>query len=58
VLCARAGFQVVPFPVDVQVAAGRACTMLDLRPDAYYLRQTDTALRAWYGFLFYQLLGR
>ena len=58
VLCARAGFQVVPFPVDVRVSAGRACTILDLLPEANSLRQTALALREWYGFLLYQLVGR
>ena len=58
VLFARAGFQVVPFPVDCRVSAGRACTILDLLPDANSLRKTETALREWYGFLFYQLVGR
>ena len=58
VLCARAGFQVVPFPVDFRVSTGRAFTMLDLLPDADSLRKTETALREWYGFLFYQLVGQ
>jgi len=58
VLCARVGFQAVPFPVDVQVAVGRACTLLDLMPTAGSLSQTATALRAWYGWLFYQLVRR
>ena len=67
-LCARAGFPVVPFPVvpfpavpfpaDVRVSAGRACTLLDLLPDAHTLRQTALALREWYGFLLYQLVER
>jgi uncharacterized SAM-binding protein YcdF (DUF218 family) len=57
-LCARAGFQVVPFPVDFRVSAGRAFTMLDLLPTANSLSQTETALRAWYGCLSYQLVGR
>jgi len=58
VLLTRAGFQVVPFPVDVQVSVGRACTLLDLLPDANSLSQTAIALREWYGWLFYQLVGR
>jgi len=58
VLCTRAGFQVVPFPVDVQVSVGRACTMLDLLPEADSLSKTATALREWYGWLFYHLVGR
>jgi len=58
VLFARAGFQVVPFPVDFQVPVGHAFTMLDLMPTASSLNQTETALREWYGLLFYQLVGR
>jgi len=58
VLCARAGFQVLPFPVDFHVSVGRAFTILDLLPTASSLSQTETALRAWYGFLYYQLVGR
>ena len=58
VLFARAGFQVVPFPVDFQVSVGRAFTILDLLPNAGSLSQTETALREWYGWLFYQLVGR
>ena len=57
-LFARAGFQVAPFPVDVQVAVGRACTTLDLLPDAGSLSKTETALREWYGFLYYQRVKR
>jgi len=57
-LCARAGFQVVPFPVNVQVAVDRACTIRDLRPDAGSLSQTAIALREWYGWLFYQRVRR
>jgi uncharacterized SAM-binding protein YcdF (DUF218 family) len=57
-LFTRAGFQVVPFPVDFRVSVGRAFTMLDLLPDADSLRKTETALREWYGWLFYQLVRR
>ena len=57
VLCARAGFPVVPFPVDFRVSAGRVFTILDLLPEADSLRQTELALREWYGFLYYQLVG-
>ena len=57
-LFARAGFQVVPFPVDFRVSAGRAFTILDLLPTADSLSKTETALREWYGFLYYQLVGR
>ena len=58
VLCAPAGFQVVPFPVDFQVSVGRACTLLDLMPNAGSLSKTETALREWYGWLFSQLVRR
>jgi len=58
VLCARAGFQVLPFPVDFHVSVGRAFTILDLLPTASSLSQTEIALRELYGFLFSQLVGR
>ena len=57
-LFAHAGFQVVPFPVDFQVSVGRTFTMLDLLPNADSLRKTETALREWYGWLFYHMVGR
>jgi uncharacterized SAM-binding protein YcdF (DUF218 family) len=56
-LFARAGFQVVPFPVDFRVPAGRAFTILDLLPEADRLSKTELALREWYGFLYYQVVG-
>ena len=58
VLPERAAVLGVPFPVDFRVSAGRAFTMLDLLPNANSLSQTKTALRAWYGCLSYQLVGR
>ena len=58
VLFARAGFQVVPFPVDFHVSVGRTFTILDLLPNASSLSKTELALRELYGFLFYQLVGR
>ena len=56
-LFVRAGFQVVPFPVDFRVSAGRALTVLDLLPEADSLQRTELALREWYGFLYYRLVG-
>lgn len=58
VLFAHAGFQVVPFPVDFHVSAGRAFTILDLLPDANRLSKTELALHEWYGFFYYQLMWR
>lgn len=55
-LFARAGFQVVPFPVDFRVPAGRAFTILDLLPEADRLSKTELALREWYGCLYYRLV--
>ena len=57
-LFARAGFQVLPFPVDFHVSVGRAFTILDLLPTADSLSKTEIALREWYGCLYYQLVGR
>jgi uncharacterized SAM-binding protein YcdF (DUF218 family) len=52
----REGLEVIPFPVDFQVAAGSKWTFLDLMPQADALRQTETALREIYGFLYYWVL--
>jgi hypothetical protein len=43
-----------PSPLDFQVSVGRAFTMLDLLPNASSLSQTETAMREWYGWLFYR----
>ena len=53
----REGLEVIPFPVDFQVSAGKKWTILDLMPQAGYLRQTEKALHEIYGFLYYYLLG-
>lgn len=52
-----ADFEVIPFPVDFQVSAGKKWTILDLMPQAGYLWQTEKALHEIYGFLYYYLLG-
>jgi uncharacterized SAM-binding protein YcdF (DUF218 family) len=51
------GLDVIPFPVDFQVAAENKFTILDLMPQAGALRQTEKALREVYGFVYYYLLG-
>lgn len=57
-LFARAGLETMPFPVDFKVSAGGAISVLSLLPSAASLRQTETALRELYGFLFYWSLYR
>ncbi len=48
-----AGMTVVPFPVDFQVSAHRAFSVLDFLPTAEALRLTELAWREVYGRLFY-----
>ncbi|MCX5822000.1 MAG: YdcF family protein, partial [Deltaproteobacteria bacterium] len=50
-----AGLEAVPFPVDFQVSVGRKLTLLDFLPSVNSLRQTETALREFYGMLFYRI---
>ena len=56
-LFARAGLRVIPYPVDFQVSEGGIFTILDLLPAAESLEQTETALREFYGYLYYILRG-
>lgn len=53
----KAGFTVVEFPVDFLVCRNRAVTILDFLPTADGLGQTETALREWYGYLYYRLFS-
>lgn len=53
----RVGFEVVPFPVDFQVSTGRKLTLLDFLPSVNSLSRTETALREFYGILFYRVVG-
>lgn len=53
----RVGLEVVPFPVDFQVSTGRKLTPLDFFPSVNSLSRTETALREFYGILFYRLAG-
>lgn len=52
----RAGLDVVPFPVDFQVSAGGRLTPLDFLPSVNSLNRTETALREFYGMLFYRIV--
>jgi uncharacterized SAM-binding protein YcdF (DUF218 family) len=54
-LFTRAGMDVVPFPVDFRVPAGRGAGVLDFVPNAASLSQMETALRELYGLAFYSL---
>jgi len=49
----RAGFQVVPFPVNFAFSADRQLSALDFFPSVGALSQTHTALREFYGRAFY-----
>lgn len=51
----QAGVDVIPYPVDFRVPAGRVFTLLDLLPAAASLAKTEIALREWYGYLYYRL---
>lgn len=53
----RAGLQVIPFPVDFQVAESGGMSVIDLLPGTGGLGQTDRALRELYGRFFYSLAG-
>lgn len=53
----RVGLEVVPFPVDFQVSTGRKLTLLDFLPSVNSLSRTETALREFYGILFYWVIG-
>jgi len=52
----RAGFEVIPFPTDFWVCRKQEFTMMDLMPTAQGLKQTEMALREWYGYLYYKWL--
>ncbi len=57
-LFARAGVETTPFPVDFKVSAGKTFTLRGFMPNAADLKRTETALREFYGFLFYWSLSR
>jgi len=50
-----AGMVVDPFPVDFSIAAGRRTTVMDFVPSIPALHLTHTALREFYGRVFYGL---
>lgn len=52
----KAGFDVVPFPVDFQTGDG-PISFIDVLPAADALKDTETALREFYGYLFYRIVG-
>lgn len=54
-LFTRAGVSVVPFPVDFQTSAG-PFTFMDVLPGAGGMKNTETAVRELYGYLFYRLI--
>ena len=54
----KVGVDFVPFPVNFQINPKGSLTLLDFLPRAEGLRSTETALREWYGILFYALVKR
>jgi uncharacterized SAM-binding protein YcdF (DUF218 family) len=53
----NAGLSVVPFPVDFKVSQQEKLTVLSFIPNAGSLGSTETALREFYGRLYYQLFS-
>jgi uncharacterized SAM-binding protein YcdF (DUF218 family) len=53
----NAGLSVVPFPVDFKVSQQEQLTVLSFIPNAGSLGSTETALREFYGRLYYQLFS-
>ncbi|MBM3854299.1 MAG: YdcF family protein [Verrucomicrobia bacterium] len=53
----RAGFAIVPFPVDFQYAAGSRLNVMDFLPSAVGLQKTHAMLHELYGRLFYRVTG-
>ena len=54
----KVGIDFVPFPVDFQINPKGSLTLLDFLPRAEGLQKTETAIREWYGIMFYALTGR
>jgi uncharacterized SAM-binding protein YcdF (DUF218 family) len=53
----RAGFTVVPFPVDFGVSTAGTLSVLDFVPTALALARTQVAVREAYGRLFYRIVS-
>ncbi|AOS44754.1 hypothetical protein Verru16b_01822 [Lacunisphaera limnophila] len=51
----RAGVDCLPFPVEVRFNPGRPLLITDFLPSAAAWKETETALRECYGYLFYRL---
>jgi uncharacterized SAM-binding protein YcdF (DUF218 family) len=54
-LFSRAGLAVTPFPVDFQASAS-GFSFMDLLPRAGSIEDTETALREFWGYLYYRLI--
>ncbi len=52
----HAGFEVLPYPTDFRTD-GSPTGVLDFLPSADALRNSETALREFYGYLFYRIVG-
>jgi uncharacterized SAM-binding protein YcdF (DUF218 family) len=53
----RSGFRVTPFPADFDGCRKIELCILDFFPSAFGLEKTETALREFYGYLYYRFLG-
>lgn len=53
----RVGISSVAFPVDFRVSGSQSSSILDILPSGSALAQTETALREWYGRLFYLVMS-
>ena len=51
----KAGVDCVPFPVDYQIDPNSPVTLLDFLPGGGGLKDTEAALREWYGRAFYAM---
>jgi uncharacterized SAM-binding protein YcdF (DUF218 family) len=52
------GLQVLPFPVDFKVSSVSELSILDFLPSTRALNMTETAIREFYGRLFYWIFGQ
>jgi uncharacterized SAM-binding protein YcdF (DUF218 family) len=52
----HAGLDAVPFPVDFNAPSGNSLSLLGFLPNAQSLSRTETALREFYGLLYYRLI--
>jgi uncharacterized SAM-binding protein YcdF (DUF218 family) len=54
----KSGFEVTPFPVDLQTSGNSGITPLSFLPSAHALARSEIAIREIIGFAYYWVLGR